>query len=619
MNKKCKWRFDIGGNSINGANDPITEKFKSNYYYSIVRESIQNSLDAVDDLSKPVEVKFEFCAIQKKQIPELFDLEDTLNLILQTHKGDYQAQRHFKKMLAFLQNKNVIEVLKISDFNTFGMDYEIENDNCPFISFVRGEGKSIKSEGAGGSFGFGKGAYFVLSELRAIVVSTKTINNKSFFEGKCRLASFKKGNERFSNLGYFNLDFNIPVTNEDSIPDFFRRKKAGTDFYILGLRENEKRYEEMIKSVLNNFWLTIYKNKLIVQIKEDNEEIIINSRNLEIIIEKYFKSDEEIGSVNDLINWNPKPYFKAFKYSNDQDRKEFYKFEKYLENLGDVSLHIYKHKDLLNRISYFRKPCMTVMKKTKNLISGYAAVFLCESNEGNELLRQLENPAHNQWHIDNLRDANKDEFKKSKAAYSEMNKFITDSLNSISVNFNSTKIDLLNAGKYLSAPDGIFNDEYDEDFERESSDNELSGNKFSEKETSMQTTIKTKSRTFNEIKLKPEKVLHEIGYDSNNIEYNKVKKNVIELDYIVYTEILNDKLYHIIRIQSDKIRKVDLKIFTGSDNLNLNDISIEETNNGQNNNNLINNVTLYQGITDLRIKFKDNLKHSIYLFIYENK
>lgn len=146
MNQEYKWRFDKGGNTTYGANDPITEKFKSHYYYSIVRESIQNSLDAVENSEKPVEIVFEFCKIQKNQIKGLFDFDEIIKLILETHKGDPQAQRHFKKMSDFLKKNNNIEVLKISDFNTIGMEFDIEDDNCPFKSFVRGEGKSIKPE-----------------------------------------------------------------------------------------------------------------------------------------------------------------------------------------------------------------------------------------------------------------------------------------------------------------------------------------------------------------------------------------------------------------------------------------------------------------------------------------
>ena len=51
----CKWHFaeQTGGTDI-GPNDAMSQIFKKVPYEALVRESIQNSLDAVYDRTKPV-------------------------------------------------------------------------------------------------------------------------------------------------------------------------------------------------------------------------------------------------------------------------------------------------------------------------------------------------------------------------------------------------------------------------------------------------------------------------------------------------------------------------------------------------------------------------------------
>ena len=65
--------------------------------------------------------------------------------------------------------------IKVSDFNTTGIGYDTDYREPAFYGFVRAAGVSNKpSANAGGSFGFGKAAYFYISPIRTIPVSTLT-------------------------------------------------------------------------------------------------------------------------------------------------------------------------------------------------------------------------------------------------------------------------------------------------------------------------------------------------------------------------------------------------------------------------------------------------------------
>jgi len=92
--KNCKWHFGVldGQGGDIGPNDPLVQNFKGNRYYSIVRESIQNSLDAVDDTTKPVRVSFTYFTLNKKSYPKFFEIEKHINKGLNYYSNNSNAK-----------------------------------------------------------------------------------------------------------------------------------------------------------------------------------------------------------------------------------------------------------------------------------------------------------------------------------------------------------------------------------------------------------------------------------------------------------------------------------------------------------------------------------------------
>jgi hypothetical protein len=178
MEKNCKWYFGNEGGVDVGPNDPIHQTFKGNPYYSIVREAIQNSLDAVNDNRFPVTISFQYFDLDRLQYPSFFQLEEHIKKSMEFFPNNGDAKRLFGDMLNYLngdeerKKKLKISCLKISDSNTKGMSYHPFKTDSPFYAFLRATGVSAKMlSGSGGSFGFGKGAYFALSPLKTLVVS----------------------------------------------------------------------------------------------------------------------------------------------------------------------------------------------------------------------------------------------------------------------------------------------------------------------------------------------------------------------------------------------------------------------------------------------------------------
>ena len=159
--KNCKWYFADQPNVQEvGPNNAMEQSFKSHPYAALVRESIQNSLDAVLDKSKPVQVDFSFREMKGCDYPEFFRLKDHIKGCLDYYSNNYNAKVIYEPMMKFFADSthhDHLGYIRISDYNTKGMSYEKDKTDSPFYAFVRSAGVSAKDDtSAGGSFGFGK-------------------------------------------------------------------------------------------------------------------------------------------------------------------------------------------------------------------------------------------------------------------------------------------------------------------------------------------------------------------------------------------------------------------------------------------------------------------------------
>lgn len=655
MEQNCKWYFKPEGGRDVGPNDPVDEKFKGQPYYSIVREAIQNSLDAIDNEKEPVKVDFSFFELKRDHYPEFFKIEEHIQQCKSYYKNNDNAERLFTSMLDYLnedfmgEKRSSLSCLRISDYNTEGMSYESGKTESKFYAFLRAGGVSAKSQGSGGSFGFGKGAYYTLSPIKTIIVSTKTNLFNSYFEGSTILTTHKNDDgEMLTAYGYYDNNEGNPTKLEENIPEIFKRKDPGTDVNIIGLWDEPKRKELMIKSVLNNFWFAIHDNKLVVKI----DDVLIDKKNLEQIINKEFDGQYESGSAGEIESWNPKSYLKAVKYANTSD--QFHLFEENLNTLGGVKLYVYLEKGLSNRTSYFRKPGMVVYKQTRKKINGYSAVFICKNEVGNEILRLMENPAHNEWKKENYPKEEGRIDTKARRAEKEISDFINKSLESLSKIKPGKKIAFLELEEYLSIPEDLLekDEEFDFDGGVTNTDKGNTSKEISEEETAMQTTIK-----FTPVKIKattPPKsrvqkdddVTQDDDGDLNGsgggdgssgdgsnagpgsgdrdetgvspTEQPTDIKVLIPIGLRVAAQIEDTFLYHNLIINSEnEVCSAELELLVGGDNDRDDSVEILSTDKGNVTKNIIKDVKLNCGKNFIKVRFADNLKHSIKIKAYE--
>lgn len=428
----CKWhpiKRDANDNGV-GPSEPMQENFRRTPYASLVREAIQNSLDVVKDTSKPMEIIFSLGSIDSQNFPHFFEISKHIKGCIDNFPNNDKARRIYPPMLEYINKVNRpggrLYFIRVSDHNTQGMHYENPEDNdAPFYAFVRSAGVSSKNdESAGGSFGFGKAAYFYLSPIRTILVSTKTDKGKYYFEGVTSLCSHKINGQTVSNIVYYDNNNGQPTTDFENIPKRFQRKDiqgneygSGTDIFIMGVDfENygneQEIYDQMYASVLENFWLAILENKLIVRIGKGANERVVNSSNIADLM----KAEYDEHDLNIRKNYNPRPYFDAVNLAESSDNfiHEVVDLDTIPElreisypGWGHVHYYFYKSKKAQNRIVYMRGLRMKVIISSGRNGEGYYGVIVCPDGKCNTILRQTEDPAHSKWdanRLDNKQD-----------------------------------------------------------------------------------------------------------------------------------------------------------------------------------------------------------------------
>ena len=455
--QNCKWTFaqSFGGQDI-GPNDALVEFFKKVPYESLVRESIQNSIDARLDISKPVRVSFKFknmpaishvnfLAIREhiKGCVDMFDSED--------------SHRRFDPMLNYIDElkrnpSNRVQYLSVEDFNTKGMNYIPGDTSCGFYSFVKCAGNSSKSDtSAGGSFGFGKAAYFNVSLLRTLLVSTMTDKGLVFYQGVSSLCSHIINGKKYVPVGFYDdTEGQDPISSLERIPLRYRREEPGTSIFIMGTSAQSPSgkadcYDAMVRSAITHFWLAILEGDLEVVV--DDVEIVKN--NLVDIVSRYFTEVED----GKRGHSNPKPYIDAV-FNAGMDAKHVYK-ELQVDHIGSVRLYLLKSKNAKDRILRMRARKMLVTARPNQTSYGFYAVMVCDNPVGNKLLRMCENPSHTEWDPNNCISSEK---KTAREALHSLNEEIQNAIHDIFAGNQGETLNIKGLEEYLYIPTAEEND-----------------------------------------------------------------------------------------------------------------------------------------------------------------
>lgn len=655
--KDCVWYFapQIGGRD-EGPNDALEQNFKGSPFNALIRESVQNSLDAVLDKDQPVRVGISFGSINGLNFPSFNELGEHIRGCIERFPDNEQAKDIYQPKAdyfsdSYAQHMN-IGYIKVADYNTKGMDYEPDKTNMPFYAFVRAAGVAAKDvAGAGGAYGFGKAAYFQLSPINTLLVSTLTDTGRHFFEGVSTLCTHLFRGEKKVSVGYYDNNGGEPVSIAERIPKPFRREEPGSDFYIMGFNYQDKEKNaakmEMVQATLRNFWMAIADKKLEVDI----DGIVISSESIEDMMNEYFPNI--LDETRKGANHNPHPYYEAYTKAKS-DPKHLY-FETIKPTLGVVKFYAFLCNDGIDKVAFFRGPRMTVFLKKNQTNYGFYGVFLCEDLRGNRVLRELENPAHDEWAIKNFRKADK---AIGNSALDEYKEFVAECIKNLYSTNGDEGLRINGSEDLLYVPESLIDETPEEDFVLEGGNgNGYSGTPSGERQdngSSMTSDIEDTEPNQKVLRTPgngtvrsggPDFTPDPDGKDKGGIrtrgkdkkkrkgrgnqpgphitmgrkgEDNGQQKVYVSASYKVVAQRVDGVMYHDLLIRPEEdIDNGEIEITVGGDQKSEL-LAIVETSAGAPSGNSVSGLQMKaEAKNTIRIRFADNLRHSIILAAYD--
>lgn len=379
-----KWNFPSNNNSgIEGLNDAGVETFSGKTYYSLGKEIIQNSLDAsAFKGEKPVLVSFDLMETAWSSLPGMDQFRDIIDKCQEFWKPEQNQEpyKFFQNAEKLMKNKKV-KILKVSDYNTTGL-MDPGKERGIFNSLVKDSGRSNKGDTSGGSYGIGKSASYACSDLRMVFFNTLDIKGQRGFQGVSRLASHEGDKGVTRNTGYYGIkDGNNPVTESSSFPEFFDRKESGTDIFIAAFNDQDGWEDELIESVISNFFMAVMDDRLNVKINGE----MIDKDSIAGVMEKHF-NNEDLGYQ----------FYRALTEPESEDKVIFR--EENFKEMGEIELHILKDPKFKKRTAVVRNNGMRIVNYDRfQGAAPFSAVLLIKGDKLNTFLRKCENPSHDKF------------------------------------------------------------------------------------------------------------------------------------------------------------------------------------------------------------------------------
>ena len=389
MNDKPSWHFPPRGWGLDVIQDSSSTHFRDDPIPKLVREVLQNSLDADDrDLVGPVAVEIAESYIDGQMIGAealKYHLESCLERAKEEERKNVQS--FYVRALKALHTEKT-RCLQIIDSGTLGLI------GRSWDALVFQEG-SVQKTGAapGGSNGVGKNAVLNVSDLRTVFYSTRYIQRREGrvekLQGKATLMDHpnpKDKSESLQHVGFYSMPHGEPVLTTQ-IPAVFRLNDVGTGVFIMGFNPRSNEWtREVTSAVIENFFYAIHHKKLVVRVSDQvNDTILINHETLDWLFGR---------------EGNNKPAFHYYKAIRDQEPRETEPIGK----IGPLNAYVFigsgpRRTAYINRNGMLitdsrERKVNPIAPRGKSLWPDYCVVVTPASDKGDEWIRQTENTSH---------------------------------------------------------------------------------------------------------------------------------------------------------------------------------------------------------------------------------
>lgn len=417
--KSIGWKFP--GNNFgteDGFNDGAIDHFKASPLSSLVREIIQNSLDAGNSNNLAVNVAFDLFEEESNSFNGFGSIEKSLSYCSKEVKKGSREYNYYQKGIKS-SKKSIVKILAIHDFNTHGLTEQ------HFVPLVKGKGKSGKmGKSSLGSFGHGSTAPFPWSETSSVFYYSlcneegsevkkfqgKSILQSHFNEEHCQIGD--DGNKELTQgSGFYGYTEQLQkITNDHEIPAWAKlnREKftdnTGTSVYIPHVSFDRGLFPETKIVALTSFFIPILNGRLELNI---NGEII----NKDNVVDGFKWCLENWQDEQDKIDVSQlKGAFESIKtflnpdHSGEFEAKDFGLVRWYLRLDSDEN-PITEGR----AVGIARQVGMLITRKPRKLekfpsLKMFDCFCHVVGDEGSEILKSFENPAHNELSSERLND-----------------------------------------------------------------------------------------------------------------------------------------------------------------------------------------------------------------------
>ena len=462
---KIGWNFPpTNGGREDGFNDAGIATFVGRPLQSLAREIIQNSLDARQDQDIPVHIDFEIIDLTESVDFGRDELQLALESCLQASNLDGKAIRTLENALQIIDQPN-IPCLRVSDRNTTGLRGE------HWRALVKMQGTSIKDvSGAAGSHGIGKYAPFANSPLRTVFYWTHFLENgdpKELFQGRSILLSHKNKDDQLTQgTGFYGYKDGCRELTGNRIPRQFRLQQGvnsnapvpGTAIWITGFHADRDWRNRIAESVIESFFTAIQSGDLTVMVEPDPENDLyeINRSTLGRWFQKLLLESSDGTDNSYELN-----RIKEAQHFWDLVAKQQPAAEKQDPDLGHCRLWISVRDELPSKVAFVRRG-MLITTQQDGLrrfpgMQDFAAVCIFDAEVGNELLRKMENPQHDQFEPARLLEEG--EIRRGKRALNRIREWIRNEIRKLAAPPRSEESnELVELAEYLPdiEPDSEF-------------------------------------------------------------------------------------------------------------------------------------------------------------------
>ena len=268
----------------------------SNKANAIVREGIQNSLDAAP-ASQLVTIKI--------RVAEWSPAEAASRLprYLAGFAPHFDAVK--SKLPSCPEDGDTFRYLVFEDFGTTGLSGNPEqwwpDDDCPpnsFFNYFRSEGLSEKSDGARGRHGVGRLVFMFASKIRSVFGLTRRGDGEELLMGTAVLRNHKVGSTPFLLDAWYGIPshavdgLTLPISEREFLRRFSkdfnlsRGSENGLSVIVPWLSE-EVTEAEISKAVIQGYFHPILRGKLVVTVVSDNETITIDRASISTAAQAY--------------------------------------------------------------------------------------------------------------------------------------------------------------------------------------------------------------------------------------------------------------------------------------------------------------------------------------------